>query len=117
MMKGTLIAHCCEICGRKFTEKAHLKFHMNINNGDRQNKCDFCSKYFSHKGNEDEHNRTHTGVLQWTVVCEYCGKTFKAPDKMLVHRRFQTGEKPYICLTCGRGFCESGNLKKQMKVQ
>jgi hypothetical protein len=26
------------------------------------------------------------------------------------------GERPYICNFCGRGFCESGNLKKHLRV-
>jgi hypothetical protein len=27
-----------------------------------------------------------------------------------------SGERPYICNFCGRGFCESGNLKKHLRV-
>ncbi len=26
------------------------------------------------------------------------------------------GERPYMCNFCGRGFCESGNLKKHLRV-
>ena len=29
---------------------------------------------------------------------------------------YNLGERPYMCNFCGRGFCESGNLKKHLRV-
>ena len=36
--------------------------------------------------------------------CDFCGKTFRAKDYINVHIKLHTGERPYVCGICARGF-------------
>lgn len=50
--------------------------------------------------------RQHTGELPYT--CSFCKKGFTQNSQMEMHMRIHTGEKPYICAV--------SNLKTQLQL-
>ncbi|CAG9790643.1 unnamed protein product [Diatraea saccharalis] len=76
----------CEVCGKKCTSNAGLKYHQ----------------------------RTHTGERPYS--CASCNKRFKDKNQLRIHARAHTGERPYACALCGKRFSQKPALNRHYRV-
>ncbi|XP_059155482.1 zinc finger protein Xfin-like [Physella acuta] len=76
---------------------------------DRPFACQVCNKRFTQKAHLIIHKRTHTGEKPY--ACHICHKRFAQSSHLTVHKRVHTGEKPFFCNYCNMGFCRRPRLE------
>ncbi|XP_028162864.1 zinc finger protein 3-like [Ostrinia furnacalis] len=99
----------CEVCGKKCTSNASLKYHQRTHTGERPFACSHCGKRFADNNQRRIHVRTHTGERPY--CCAACGKRFSQKPALNRHYRVHTGAKPYDCQFCAKTFSQSNSLK------
>ncbi|XP_054883449.1 zinc finger and BTB domain-containing protein 49 isoform X1 [Poeciliopsis prolifica] len=82
--------------------------------GHKQYRCQLCGKIFKHPSNLELHKRSHTGEKPFQ--CNVCGKNFSQAGNLQTHLRRHSGEKPYICELCGKSFTASGDVQRHKVV-
>ncbi|KFM78602.1 Zinc finger protein 358, partial [Stegodyphus mimosarum] len=70
--------------------------------------CQHCSYTTSNVGNYKTHSLIHTGERPFT--CTICSKGFTQKHVLQSHLFVHAGIKPYVCQTCKRNFRSKSNL-------
>lgn len=86
--------HRCGECGREFALAYNLKKHLRTHSGERRYVCSDCGLAYTQSGGLKNHIKSVHGT-DTNYTCHYCGKSFPIKDRLKLHLRIHTGEKPY----------------------
>ncbi|KAL1460856.1 hypothetical protein WDU94_012795 [Cyamophila willieti] len=114
----------CDICNKQFTKSGGLYQHKKRHSPSYREKMNSYNRnYMRNKVREmcpvcgefvkclTFHMKQHTEKFE----CNECGRVCKRKDALESHMRTHTGERPYECPLCGRGFKHMGDQKKHTR--
>jgi KRAB domain-containing zinc finger protein len=103
----------CGECRKVLPDLQHLKVHVCAFKVKPYN-CPHCCSQFVHKGNLTLHMKRHTSS---GFKCTYsmCDKVFYRQSHLVDHIRMHTGERPFECPYCSKGFIQKGTLNHHIR--
>lgn len=101
--------YICSFCDKEFLGGNDLRKHIRIHTDERPFECQHCGQRFRQGGCLKNHIASQHGTSE-TFTCYYCNKTFPIKERLRLHMRLHSGEKPYHCKICFKRFARGGQV-------
>lgn len=109
--KPTEKKYQCPICQKVLSCQGNLTKHMIIHDPKKKFECPDCDAKFNQKRDLKTHQmQKHTGERPYK--CKDCGKGFVHKHYLTEHMSYHTGERKYQCPQCGKRFQSASTLTK-----
>ncbi|CAL1299925.1 unnamed protein product [Larinioides sclopetarius] len=122
--------HRCHLCSYATFHKSHFRNHVLTHTGEKPFKCNICRRGFSQKIGVKRHLSTHDVFKDQSSKnliaakkpgkqhqCPFCSYATIRKTHFRNHLLTHTGEKPFQCGICLRGFTQKITLQRHVFAQ
>jgi len=128
--KGKKVLCTVDGCNKKFFTQVTLRYHMkhyhkldqsssSTQTSEEVAKTDDVTQINTLNTNKTDQKSAESSTTSHKFVCSWpnCSKSYSVETYLIEHRRTHTGDRPFTCSNCSRGFTRIMDLKKHQLLK